>query len=131
MADRPMEYPVVIEPNTDDEGGYFATFPDLPGCIGDGDTPAAALADALLALAAWMEVQDERGAAIPAAGASMEEAQEDYCQLIAERNRLQDELEKANARIALLERGAPRWSAMKVRSISSSRRYSGSWPATA
>ena len=40
-----LEYPVIIEPLPEDEGGGFiALVPDLPGCMSDGDTAEAALA---------------------------------------------------------------------------------------
>lgn len=31
-------YPAVFHPGEPDEGGYTVTFPDLPGCISEGDT---------------------------------------------------------------------------------------------
>ena len=38
-AIRFEDYPINISPIPDDEGGGFlVTFPDLPGCIADGDT---------------------------------------------------------------------------------------------
>ncbi len=34
-----LEYPVIIEPLPQDEGGGFvALVPDLPGCMSDGET---------------------------------------------------------------------------------------------
>ena len=34
------DYAIEIRPLTDEEGGgFFATFPDLPGCMADGETP--------------------------------------------------------------------------------------------
>jgi predicted RNase H-like HicB family nuclease len=40
-----LEYPVIIEPLPEDEGGGFvALVPDLPGCMSDGETAEAALA---------------------------------------------------------------------------------------
>ena len=34
-----LEYPVIIEPLSEDEGGGFvAIVPDLPGCVAVGDT---------------------------------------------------------------------------------------------
>jgi hypothetical protein len=40
-----LEYPVVVEPLSGEEGGGFAAIaPDLPGCMSDGDTPEEALA---------------------------------------------------------------------------------------
>lgn len=41
---NPKDYPVEIRPLfADDGGGWLATFPDLPGCMGDCDTPGAGI----------------------------------------------------------------------------------------
>jgi antitoxin HicB len=49
-------YPIEIRPLTADEGGGFlATFPDLPGCLADGETPEEAMADARGAFDCWMD----------------------------------------------------------------------------
>ena len=60
------EYPVVIEPLAEEEGGGFlATVPDLPGCMSDGATredAAHAIADAI---AAWIEEARHLGRTIP------------------------------------------------------------------
>ena len=64
------DYPLELRPLTADEGGgWLATFPDLPGCMADGDTPEAAIADARGAFACWMAAHIEDGRAIPAPGA--------------------------------------------------------------
>jgi len=47
-------------------GGWLAEVPDLPGCMSDGITPAAA-ADAVQdAIACWIEAAQEDGRPIPA-----------------------------------------------------------------
>lgn len=39
-----LKHPVTIRPLTKEEGGgYLAEFPDLPGCIADGETVEQAL----------------------------------------------------------------------------------------
>ena len=44
MARTENEYPIRVRKLTKEEGGgYLAEFPDLPGCMADGDTPAEAL----------------------------------------------------------------------------------------
>ena len=64
---KPTDYPVVIEPLPDEDGGGFvATVPDLPGCMSDGETPAAALANVGDAIAAWIEAATDMGRSIPA-----------------------------------------------------------------
>jgi antitoxin HicB len=61
-----LEYPVIIEPLPEDEGGGFvALVPDLPGCMSDGDTAEAALAAVHDAVAAWVEEATAMGRPIP------------------------------------------------------------------
>lgn len=51
-----MKLSVTIAPlSEEDGGGYIGTVPDLPGCMGDGETPEAALADTLSAINGWLE----------------------------------------------------------------------------
>lgn len=47
-----------------DEGGFVASYPDLPGCISCGETVEAAAANAQDAKRAWLEVAMEDGIAI-------------------------------------------------------------------
>jgi antitoxin HicB len=62
-----LEYPFEIRPLTQTEGGgYLIRFPDLPGCISDGETPEEALANGADALQGWLETRRERGLSIPA-----------------------------------------------------------------
>ena len=60
------EYPIIIEPLPDEDGGGFlATVPDLPGCMSDGETreeAARAIADAI---SAWIEEANRMGRPIP------------------------------------------------------------------
>ena len=44
-----------------DEGGFVASFPDLPGCITCGDTIDVAVSNALDAKKAWLEAAIEDG----------------------------------------------------------------------
>lgn len=62
-----LEYPVVIEPLSEaDGGGFVALVPDLPGCMSDGQTPEEAIANVQDAIAAWKEAARDHGRAIPA-----------------------------------------------------------------
>jgi len=61
------DYAIEIRPLKEAEGGGFlVTFPDLPGCMADGETPEEALADAKAAFESWMEAQKEWGRPYPA-----------------------------------------------------------------
>ena len=61
-----LEYPVIIEPLPEEEGGGFvALVPDLPGCMSDGETPEAALASVQDAAAAWIEEATVLGRPVP------------------------------------------------------------------
>jgi antitoxin HicB len=47
---------------TDEEGdGFLATFPDLPGCMAEGETREEAIAEARGAFESWMGAQKEWG----------------------------------------------------------------------
>ena len=51
-------------PLTDEEGGgWLATFPDLPGCMSDGETPEEALRNAAEAEIAWLAAHQTWGSA--------------------------------------------------------------------
>jgi predicted RNase H-like HicB family nuclease len=62
-----LEYPVLIEPlSAEDGGGFLATIPDLPGCMSDGETPEEALANVPDAVEAWIEEACALGRTVPA-----------------------------------------------------------------
>lgn len=52
----------------DDGGGYLIEFPDLPGCISDGETVEEAIANGMDAKQAWLAVAREENRAIPEPG---------------------------------------------------------------
>lgn len=61
-----LDYRVVIEPlSQEDGGGYFATVPDLPGCMSDGETPEEAVANVQDAILCWIEAATELRRDIP------------------------------------------------------------------
>lgn len=63
---RARDYPILIEPlHSTEGGGFVATVPDLPGCISDGETPEAALANVRDAVAAWIEEAQALGRPVP------------------------------------------------------------------
>jgi antitoxin HicB len=48
-----------------DGGGWLASVPALPGCMGDGETPEAALADAERAILEWQDAARQLGRDVP------------------------------------------------------------------
>lgn len=60
-------YGHIIAPLTaDDGGGYMITFPDLPGCMSDGETLEEALANGQDAFNGWIAAQADMGRQMPA-----------------------------------------------------------------
>lgn len=67
------DYAFEIAPlSAEDGGGFLITFPDLPGCMADGETPDEAIREGRDAFAAWMKAQAEAGREIPAPRAGRE-----------------------------------------------------------
>jgi predicted RNase H-like HicB family nuclease len=61
-----LEYPVIIEPlSSDDGGGFYASVPDLPGCMSDGETPQEAITNVQDAIICWIEAAKEAGRSVP------------------------------------------------------------------
>ena len=61
------DYPINIGPIPDDEsGGYLVSFPDLPGCIADGETIDEAISEARDAFNAWIMAEQEDKTTLPA-----------------------------------------------------------------
>lgn len=58
-------YPAVFSPGEPEEGGYTVTFPDLPGCITEGDTIEEALHMAKDALGGHLYLMEEDKDNIP------------------------------------------------------------------
>ena len=61
------QYAFVVRPLTAEEGGGFlCEFPDVPGCMGDGETPERAIRDGRLALIAALTTLNDLGRDVPA-----------------------------------------------------------------
>lgn len=56
-------YPAIFHK---DEGSYWAEFPDLPGCVTEGESIASAVAEASSALGAFLCSMMDRGLELPA-----------------------------------------------------------------
>src|SRR5687768_6860827 len=66
MMTQDLEYPFEIRPLAQDEGeGWLITFPDLPGCMSDGETPEEAVANGKDAVAVWLKAARESGREVP------------------------------------------------------------------
>jgi antitoxin HicB len=61
-----LEYPIIIEPlPQDDGGGFVALVPDLPGSMSDGETAEGALASVQDAIGAWIDEARALGRPVP------------------------------------------------------------------
>ncbi|MDN5873203.1 MAG: type II toxin-antitoxin system HicB family antitoxin [Sinobacteraceae bacterium] len=66
---KEFDYPFEMRPLFPDEGGgWLITFPDLPGCMSDGETPEEAMSNGRDAIAAWIEAMRASGRDIPIPG---------------------------------------------------------------
>jgi antitoxin HicB len=60
------EYRFTIRPMTEDEGGgYLIEFPDLPGCMSDGETVDEAIANGAEAKRDWIAAMHAAGRPVP------------------------------------------------------------------
>ena len=63
------DYPFTIRPLTGDEGGgYLIEFPDVPGCMSDGETPEEAVVNGRDALKCSLLTLKEFGDPVSAPG---------------------------------------------------------------
>lgn len=66
------DYPFTVRPLAAEEGGgYLIEFPDLPGCISDGETVDDAIANGMDAKQAWLTVAKEAERPIPGPGGQL------------------------------------------------------------
>ena len=49
----------------EDGGGWLITFPDLPGCMADGESIEQAMAEAVDAEESWLKTREELGVSEP------------------------------------------------------------------
>ncbi len=63
---KKLDYPNKIEKLSPEEGGgYYITYPDLPGCLSDGETIEEAIRMGEDARICWIETAFEQGKEIP------------------------------------------------------------------
>jgi antitoxin HicB len=100
-----MDYPIIISRLSDDEGGgYVGYAPDLMGCIGDGETPEAALADTQSAILEWLDAAAVRGLAVPEPHSKSSAARKERDNLVAALKELGDSVETLDGRVDELAR---------------------------
>ena len=58
-------FPSIFDPAEDGDAGYTVTFPDLSGCITEGDTVEEATSMAREALELWLWDAEQHGESIP------------------------------------------------------------------
>jgi antitoxin HicB len=72
MSKEPLDlesYPFTIRPlSQEDGGGYLIEYPDIPGCLSDGETPAVAILNGKDALKSALRTIREFGDPIPKPG---------------------------------------------------------------
>jgi antitoxin HicB len=67
-TERPV-YPFTVRPLSEEEGsGFLLEFPDLPGCMTDGETLEEALANSREAIESWIAAAKENGDPVPPPG---------------------------------------------------------------
>ena len=69
MGDEKMEkrmYCMFVHDGGDGKGGLWCEFPDLPGCMTDGDNLEDLIKNAADALESWMEATIDHGEIMPA-----------------------------------------------------------------
>lgn len=68
--DQLLDYPFTIRHlSKEDGGGFLIEFPDLPGCMSDGETIEEAIENGKDAAACWMKAAKEAHRVIPKPGA--------------------------------------------------------------
>lgn len=66
---KTLEYPFILRQLTEEEGsGFLIEFPDLPGCMSDGETAEEAINNGKDAIACWIAAAKEAGRDIPRPG---------------------------------------------------------------
>jgi antitoxin HicB len=104
-------YTIIVMPlSKEDGGGFIARVPDLAGCIGDGETPEEAVADARRAMIEWIDEYQKIGREVPSAGSRAEEVRQRREAELAMLSGLIEQLHNAKAlynsiddRIAVIE----------------------------
>lgn len=70
MSELKYLYTISILP-PEEGGGYLIEFPDLPGCISDGETLDETIANGKDAMLCWIETAKQHGDEIPLSSSSV------------------------------------------------------------
>lgn len=66
-----LDYPFTVRPlSEEDGGGFLVEYPDLPGCMSDGETVGEAIANGADAVRCWIAAMREAGRTTPAPSVS-------------------------------------------------------------
>lgn len=70
-----FDYPFTVRPlSAADGGSYLVEFPDLPGCMSDGETVEEAVANGADAMRCWLAAMKEAGRPVPPASVGRRDA---------------------------------------------------------
>lgn len=95
-----MDYPVVIIPLSEEEGGGFLGYvPDLRGCMSDGETPDEALANVREAIGEWLEESARIGRDAPEPGSAATRAAEEYKAIVEAYRSFSDRYDEIDRRL--------------------------------
>lgn len=65
---RDIPYRFTVRPlGAGEGGGYLIEFPDLPGCMSDGETVEEAIESGVDAMRGWIQVMQAEGRPVPEA----------------------------------------------------------------
>ena len=98
-----MDYPIVIVPLSEDDGGGWLGFvPDLPGCMSDGETQAEAAANATDAISEWLNECERVGRKAPEPGSMAAKVKAELKKLVDKVHSLSSENKNLDAQLKKL-----------------------------
>lgn len=99
-----MDYPIVIVPLPQDEGGGFMAFaPDLRGCMSDGATREEAAKNIAGAILEWLDAARVRQMEIPAPNSAADRERARKARLAHRIKELADGVDRLDERLQALE----------------------------
>ena len=115
-----MEYPIVISPLSElDGGGFLAFAPDLKGCMSDGDTQEEALSNVKDAIKEWLDLAARRNLQIPQPGSAAARAREEHEAFVRAIKEMASHVNGVEARIDEIE--------SKINEISEKTEHENAW----